>query len=187
MVISVVKLKGGIGASQVALLLFHSLRQAGRSVGLRDWDSQGTSTQSLRLTAPEPQPAKPEILIWDTPPSLTHTATETAIRASDLILCLATPSPADVWEVGKAIQHSLKYKRPQAQVRVVWNKVKPKTILGRVIGETAKQFDVPALGPTLSYRESYQHFLWQGWGALDRVAREEVLNLTIAILGTVAA
>ena len=41
---------------------------------------------------------------------------------------------------------------------------------------------VPYLPVTLSARECYQHAIAQGWKALDSQAREEVLQLVVALL-----
>jgi chromosome partitioning protein len=184
MVIAVVAKKGGVGKSLVSLLLYASLRQAGRSVQLIDWDAQGTATKSRNLTEDGKQDdEETEIVIYDTPPNLTHTATETAIRSADLVLVVTTPSPADVWEAEDAARAAQKLAKRKARVRVVFNKVRKATLLGRMLEETAKGFPVPMLPTTLSSREAYQHFTWQGWKALDSSAREEVLQLTIAVLG----
>ena len=41
--------KGGVGKSTLALLLYEAFRQAGKTVFVHDWDSQGTSTKALAL------------------------------------------------------------------------------------------------------------------------------------------
>jgi cellulose biosynthesis protein BcsQ len=184
MVIAVVAKKGGVGKSLVSLLLFESLRQAGRSVDLHDWDAQGTTTKSRELIdAGRVTEPGADITIYDTPPNLAHTATDTAIRSADLVLIVTTPSPVDVWEAQDAAQLTRKSAKRKAKVLVLFNKVRRTTVLGRVLEETAKQIPVPMLPTVLSSRECYQHFVWQGWKALDGAAREEVLQLTIAVLG----
>jgi hypothetical protein len=70
----------------------------------------------------------------------------------------------------------------KAAVRVVFNKVRKATVLGRLVDESAKQVSVPALQVTLSYRECYIHAIAQGWKALDGAPREEVLQLAVALL-----
>lgn len=187
MVIAIVAKKGGVGKSLISLLLYQSLKQVGRAVELHDWDAQGTATKSRDMTEAnqkrEPSVESAEVVIYDTPPNLTHTATDVAIRSADLVLVVATPSPVDVWEAQDAANLALKSIHKKAKVRVLFNKVRRNTVLGRVLEETAKQFPVPTLSMVLSSRECYQHFAWQGWKALDAAAREEVLQLTIAILG----
>ena len=39
----------GVGKSTLALLLYEAFRQAGKTVLVHDWDSQGTSTKALAL------------------------------------------------------------------------------------------------------------------------------------------
>jgi hypothetical protein len=72
------------------------LRQAGKTVALKDWDAQGTSNKSLEMIhghRPE-SISNPDIVIWDTPPSLDHTATATAVRSANLALAITTlPRP----------------------------------------------------------------------------------------------
>jgi chromosome partitioning protein len=176
--------KGGVGKSTLSILLYEAFRHAGKSVSLRDWDAQGTSSKALELIwGPEAseQPAKPDIVIFDTPPSLEHTATATAVRTANIVLVVTSPSPADIWEADDAVCFA-QGKNSGAIVRVIFNKVRKTTVLGRLVDESAKQVSVPALSVTLSARECYQHAVAQGWKALDGSARQEVLQLIIALL-----
>jgi chromosome partitioning protein len=175
--------KGGVGKSTVSLLLYEAFRKAGKSVIIRDWDAQGTSSKALELILGPDfiHPAKTDIIIFDTPPSLEHTATATAVRDADIVLVVTSPSPADIWEADEAVRF-VKGKNSSAAVRVIFNKVRKATVLGRLIDESAKQVSVPTLAVTLSARECYQHAVAQGWRALDGAARQEVLQLIIAVL-----
>ena len=175
--------KGGVGKSTVSILLYEAFRQAGKSVSIHDWDAQGTSSKALELIlGPDvKQPAKADIVIYDTPPSLEHTATATAVRNADVVLVVTSPSPADIWEADDAV-HFVQAKNSNAAIRVIFNKVRKTTVLGRLIEESAKQFSVPALAVTLSGRECYQHAVAQGWRALDSAARQEVLQLIVSLL-----
>src|SRR5579862_9659026 len=106
MVITLMAKKGGVGKSTVSLLLHEGLKEAGKSVAVRDWDAQGTSNKALDLIGGQKalDTKGYEVLIYDTPPSLDHTATRTAIQAADLVIVVATPSPFDVWEAEEAGQ-----------------------------------------------------------------------------------
>jgi chromosome partitioning protein len=181
--IAILAKKGGVGKSTLALLLHESLRHAGRSVAIRDWDAQGTSSKALALTGGQPAAldADYDVLIYDTPPSLEHVATGYAASHADLVLVIASPSPADLWEASEAAQFA-RAKNKKAPVRLVFNKVRKGTVLGRLVEDSAKQVGVQALGPMLSVRECYQHALARGWNALDNAARTEVLELTVALL-----
>jgi chromosome partitioning protein len=176
--------KGGVGKSTLSILLYEAFRQAGKSVSIKDWDAQGTSSKALELIlgpAASQQPTKTEIVIYDTPPNLEHTATATAVRNADLVLVVTSPSPADIWEADDAVRF-VKGKNSDAKVRVIFNKVRKATVLGRLVDESAKQVSAPALSVTLSGRECYQHAVAQGWKALDSAAREEVLQLIVSVL-----
>jgi MinD-like ATPase involved in chromosome partitioning or flagellar assembly len=161
--------KGSVGKSTVSILLYEAFRQAGKSVAIHDWDAQGTSSKSLELILGAKQPGKTDnasIVIYDTPPSLDHTATATAVRSADIVLVVTSPSPADIWEADDAVRFA-KAKNPKAEVRVIFNKVRRSTVLGRLVDDSAKQVSVLALPVTLSARECYQH---------DRGARLEILG-----------
>jgi chromosome partitioning protein len=176
--------KGGVGKSTLAILLHEAFSHAGKSVFVRDWDAQGTSTKALSQiigAAMGPQNGRSDIVIYDTPPNLEHTATAAAVYGADTVLVVTSPSPADIWEADDAIQF-VQNRNSKAAVRVVFNKVRKTTILGRLVEESARSMSVPALPVTISARECYQHALAQGWRALDSTAREEVLQLTIALL-----
>jgi chromosome partitioning protein len=173
-----------VGKSTLTVLLFEALRQAGKSVVVRDWDAQGTSSKALELLAPQESglPASPaEIVLYDTPPNLEHTSAAVAARDADVILVVTSPSPADLWEAEEAVRFAAA-RNPEAATRLVYNKVRRSTILGRLVeqGETAST--CPSLGARLSSRECYQHAIAQGWKALDGPAREEVLQLGLAVL-----
>jgi len=175
--------KGGVGKSTLSILLYEAFRQAGKTVSMHDWDSQGTSSKAMELiNGRKPDiDRNADITIFDTPPNLEHTATATAVRSADIALIITSPSPADVWEAEEAVRF-VQSRNPNAAVRVVFNKVRKKTVLGRLVAESAKQVSVPSLPVTLSARECYQHAVAQGWKALDGPAREEVLHLAVALL-----
>jgi chromosome partitioning protein len=176
--------KGGVGKSTLAVLLHEAFTHAGKTVFLRDWDSQGTSSKALAQIAGSPPSAhnvRTDVVIYDTPPNLDHTATATALRSADIILVVTSPSPADIWEADDAVEFA-RNRNSKATVRLVFNKVRKTTILGRLVKESAKGLSVPVLPVTVSARECYQHALAQGWRALDSAAREEILQLTVALL-----
>jgi chromosome partitioning protein len=183
MTIALLAKKGGVGKSTLAILLHETFRQAGKTVAVRDWDAQGTSNKALDLIGGQKAHAETryEMLIYDTPPSLVHQATRSAVQHADIALVVTTPSPADLWEAEDAVRF-VQTTNPGTIVRVVFNKVRKGTLLSRIVPESAKQVSVPTMGVMLSARECYQHALGKGWKALDSAAREEVLQLTVALL-----
>jgi chromosome partitioning protein len=181
MKIAMLAKKGGVGKSTLTILLYEALRQAGKTVQVQDWDAQGTSSKALELFASPSAAAPPEIVLYDTPPNLEHTATAVAVQNANIVLILTTPSPADIWESEDALQFA-EARNPSAIRRVVYNKVRRSTILGRLLDQQLPLSTQAALGARLSARECYQHALAQGWKALDGAAREEVLQLGLAVL-----
>jgi chromosome partitioning protein len=181
--ISIVAKKGGVGKSSISVLLYEAFRQAGRTPAIQDWDAQGTSTKALELINGQTPKINrnADIVIWDTPPDLKHTATATAVRSADLALVITSPSLADVWEADEAVRF-VRSRNDQAIVRVIFNKHRRGTILGRIVEESAKEISAPALPVMVSDRECYKHVIAQGWKALDSPAREEVLQLAVALL-----
>lgn len=101
------------------------------------------------------------------------------MRSASIVLVVTSPSHADIWEANDAIDFG-REKNSKARIRVMFNKVRKSTVLGRLVEETAKGLRAPALPVMLSARECYQHALAQGWKALDAAAREEVLQLAAA-------
>jgi chromosome partitioning protein len=181
--ITVLAKKGGVGKSTTSILLYEVLRQAGKTVVLKDWDAQGTSNKALELIHGQRPEAitNPDIVVWDTPPSLDHTATATAVRSANLALAITTPAPADIWEAEEAVRF-VRERNAKAIVRVVFNEFKKATVLGRLVEESAKQLSVPVLPVMLNSRECYKHAVVQGWKALDNAAREEALQFALALL-----
>jgi chromosome partitioning protein len=175
--------KGGVGKSTLALLLHEALRRASKAAAIQDWDAQATSNKALELIGGQKAEIGTacDVLLYDTPPNLEHVATRAAVQQAHLILVVTTPSPADIWEADETARFA-RETNPTADVRLVFNKVRRGTVLARLIEESAAQVSVPALAPVISARECYQHALGEGWKALDRMAREEVLELTVAVL-----
>lgn len=175
--------KGGVGKTTLGLLLHEAFRNAGKSVAVRDWDAQGTSSKALRAFGGNAAEVDEnyDVLIFDTPPNLEHTATVYAVQQADLILVLTSPSPADLWEADETA-HFASQKNATASIRLVFNRVRKGTRLARLIPQSAEGIRVPALEPFISYRECYQAALGSGWRALDGPAREEVLQVTVALL-----
>jgi chromosome partitioning protein len=182
MTITILARKGGVGKSTVCLLLHEAFRKAGKTVAIQDWDAQGTSNKALDLFGG--QRAEPstvyDILLIDTPPSLEHPATA-AVRSADVALVVTSPAPAALWEAEEAVRFA-RAKGPQVEVRVLFNKVRRNTILGRLMDESARQIDITVLPVRLSARECFQHAVGQGWAALDGGAREEVLQLAVSLM-----
>lgn len=181
--ITILAKKGGVGKTTLSLLLYEAFRQAEKAVYVEDWDSQGTSTKALALLIGKQKITRQEadIVIWDTPPTLEHTATATAARSANIALAITSPAPFDIWEADEAAQF-VRRKNSAAIVRIVVNQFEKSTVLGRLIHDSLKQVSAPPLPIMISDRQCYKHAGVQGWKALDAAAREEVLQFAVALL-----
>jgi cellulose biosynthesis protein BcsQ len=181
--ITVLAKKGGIGKTQTCLLLHEALRQAGKTVRVHDWNSeQGTFTKAFRSIYGKMPPVSGEFEynIWDTPPSLEMTATETAVLNAEVALVIASPEPADTWETDAAVSFVLE-KNPKATLRVIFNKVQKGRLLTRFVEDHIKTLKAVTLPVMLNTRECYKHAIAQGWSVLDNGAREEAFQLALAV------
>src|ERR1700690_3281786 len=183
MTITLLAKKGGVGKSTVCVLLHEAFKKAGKTVAIQDWDAQGTSNKALAfMNGQRAEPdASYDILLIDTPPNLEHPATAAAVRSADIAIVVTSPAPADLWEAQEAVEY-VRSKAPQASVRVLFNKGRKNTILGRILAESSKQVNAPVIPVNLSARECYQHAIGQGWAALDATAREELLHLAVSLM-----
>jgi len=182
--IAVVSLKGGIGKSNTSLLLFEAFRHVGKIVRLNDWDGQGTSTKALRSFYPEyesEKAASPEIVIWDTPPSLEHTATAAAVRSADIVLVLTTPAPSDGWTVAETMDFIRGKMKAGAVVRVILNKFRKGTILSRYVDLSQPLAGAEFLRVMIQERECYKQMPVTGWDGLEASAKQEVLEFAVSV------
>jgi MinD-like ATPase involved in chromosome partitioning or flagellar assembly len=136
------------------VLLHEAFKKAGKIVAIQDWDAQGTSNKALAFI--DGQRAEPDasydILLIDTPLNLEHPATAAAVRSADIEIVVTSPAPADLWEAEEAVRY-VKSKAPNASVRVLFNKVRKNTILGRLSEESSKHVSAPVIPVKLSARE----------------------------------
>jgi len=153
--ITVLAKKGGVGKSTLCILLYEAMRQAGHPAMIYDWDAQGTSSKALERFG-DSEMKNAMVRIYYTPPNLDHTAAAIGVREADIVLVVTSPSPADIWEASEAVRFA-KAKNSKARIRVMFNKVRAYTILGRLVEESAKGLGAPMLPIMLSARECYQH------------------------------
>ena len=182
MKIALVAKKGGVGKTTLCLLLHEAFRQTGQTVAVRDYDAQGSASKALtRFGGTREIPGEQyQILLIDTPPSLTLAATASAVKEAHLILIPTSPSPADIWEADEAARFALA-KNPKALVRIVLNRTRSGTLLTEAAAESLKDVSAPILAVTIGDRQSYQHVMLGGWPALDAKAEKEIFQFTVAV------
>jgi len=182
MQIALVQKKGGSGKTTLCILLHETIRQTGQRVAVRDYDAQGSATKALNRfggTAEVPG-EKYDVLLIDTPPSLTMTATAAAVNAADIILIPTSPSPADIWEAAESAIF-VQNKNKRAMVRIALNRTRTGTLLTDAAPESLKAMPAGILTASIADRQSYQHALLGGWSALDSKAKIELYQFTVAV------
>ena len=118
--IALIAKKGGVGKTTLCLLLHEAIRQTGQTVAVRDYDAQGSASKALtRIQGIKEVPGQSyQVLLIDTPPSLTLPATAAAVASADIILIPTSPSPVDVWEADEAARFA-QGKSSKAIIRIV--------------------------------------------------------------------
>jgi len=177
--------KGGTGKTTITVLIAHALTEAGRRVAVLDRDPQGTATkwiQHLDDTAVELYDPREtyDAILTDTPPRLD--ALTAAVKSCDVALLVSSPSPADLWTTRDTADAITRHLPDTARLRLVFNGVRPHTILTRELPNMAERIGVPALPVHVSRRQCFQHAALMGWKALDGQAKDQIYSIALNIV-----
>lgn len=179
--------KGGVGKSTSSVLLAAALARAGHGVALRDLDPDGTATKTAKrfdLNVINTG-AFAGIEIVDTPPSLTHSSTQQAISAADLVVNVLTLDPADLEKLPAAIPTLLAL-RAGKPIRTLLNRIPQARTLGAkqlpLVRQQLAEAGLPAFQSTISYRIAYAYAHAAGWSALNSEANAEIMAFAIEAL-----
>ena len=125
-------------------------------------------------------------VIIDGPAGISRITAE-AVRAADLVLIPAKPSPFDVW-AASTIVDAVKARQATAgglpRAAFVITMAKNRTLLGRQVEAALEEYELPALESRTTERVSYPQMAIEGRTVLDgrdRVARNEILSLKAEI------
>ena len=187
MIICVCNGKGGSGKTTVAMLIALAWQGSSkRSVGLLDLDPQKTATQWIAVTGAPITIAKKgdkfDVLLIDTPPRLESREVNEAIAIADRVVLVTATSPADLF-TSKTTADAIKQAGAAGKARVLFNKVRPRTRLGRNLDDLADTIGLPALKSVLQDRQGYQHAALDGWPALSPEMEKEVFAVAMELNG----
>ena len=200
-VVAIINQKGGTGKTTLATNLACALADKGQVLLLdadpqasaQDWyDSRGQPLANLQVKAVEDRALIQQVrglrgeyhwVIIDGPPGINRISAE-AVRAADLVLIPAKPSPFDVWaasdivEAVKARQQQSRWGAPGAAFVITMSR--PRTRLGRQVDQALAEYGLPLLGARTTERVAYPLASIQGQSVLesrDQTARNEILAI----------
>jgi len=177
--IAIINGKGGAGKTTTAVMICLALRNADHDASIDDRDPQKTASLWLSKFPEMLNPNSP-IQIIDTAPRLDSSAVATTIKEADTIVIPCRPSPVDLWTTQDTVG-LLNKLGCLHKAKLLFNQVRPGTLLSRDLSDTAERIGLKPLKMSLSLRESYQHAVLAGWKALDKTAKEEITQLTLSI------
>lgn len=179
MIVTLCNGKGGVGKSTVSVLLTLLLDHIGVEAGLHDRDPQGTATFWLQNLEKSPaDPAKQyDHQVIDTPPQLNSPLFTTSVSQADRVVIVCSPSPTDLWTTKDTVETVEGVKKPDADVFLLFNKVRNGTTLAKGIDALAEQIGVSKLPGHLSDRQSYQHAALFGIEGLNTEALDELSEI----------
>ena len=199
-VVAIVNQKGGTGKTTLAINLASVLAEKG-AVLLLDADPQASSQNwaAGEWTSPEGLAVKGmgkgnlleqvrsvsrdyDWIIIDGPPGISRTSAD-AVRAADLVLIPAKPSPLDVWaasDIVAAVRARQKTSNGTPKAAFVITMAQPRTRLGRQIDAALSEMGIPVLQARTTQRVSYPNAINDGNSVVDgadQTARNEILAI----------
>ena len=199
-VVAIVNQKGGTGKTTLATNLASVLAEKGEVLLLDadpqassqnwaagDWASpdalavkgvgKGNLIQQVRSMARDY-----DWIIIDGPPGITRTSAD-AVRAADLVLIPAKPSPLDVWaasDIVAAVRARQKSTQGMPRAAFVITMAQPRTRLGRQIDAALAELGIPVLQARTTQRVAYPNAINEGNSVVDgrdQTARNEILAI----------
>ena len=199
-VVAIVNQKGGTGKTTLATNLASVLAEKG-AVLLLDADPQASSQNwaASDWASPDALAVKGvgkgnlleqvrsmardyDWIIIDGPPGITRTSAD-AVRAADLVLIPAKPSPLDVWaaaDIVAAVRARQKSTNGIPRAAFVINMAQPRTRLGRQIDAALAELGIPVLRARTTQRVAYPNAINDGNSVVDgqdQTARNEILAI----------
>jgi len=178
--IAFVNAKGGAGKTTSALLFARALKESNVDVAIDDRDiNQVASTTAPRMGLRVG--TKAAYVIIDTAGYLHDPRLADVIRTADLVVIVLAPTPTDLM-VTRGTAEYIRQQRPaNAKTVVLFTRVQGNRF-ARVLDSFAKELHFPVLKNVLGHRTNYIAAQLDGWNALNKWEKSEVIALAIEII-----
>ena len=180
-IIAFVNGKGGTGKTTLSMLVAAVLKDRGQRVSIDDRDPQGNATAVAEsFGIPVGTPA--DFVIVDTSPDIERPTTIQAIRDANLVVIVTRPEFFDLVSTLATSKVIQTHRDPAAKTVVVFNQVRPNTIVGREMLDARDKIPFPTLNARIHQRAGYSRANRYGWKQLAARERAEVLEVCIELL-----
>jgi cellulose biosynthesis protein BcsQ len=170
--------KGGAGKTTSLALFSLALAELGKTVAILDKDNLQVASRFVdsidhqNIKHMEAN-TKADICLIDTGGGIDPKEVKGYEDASDFMVIPMGLNSLDIGATAEAIQNLTKPKK----ARLLLNKVSTRTQAFKQKNNVLTALKIPALKSFLSLKVSYQYAIGEGWNALDKRAKDEVLNI----------
>lgn len=184
--------KGGVGKSTCSALIGAGLQVAGYRVAFEDLDPQGSLSMWASQVGNLPllgQVQDPDVIITDTPGRIDlgrdgqGGVFGDVLSRSDRLVVVAEKSLFSTQASIPMIELVKRVKGPAARGMLLFNKVRPKTLIGgQDEDEMSKDLGLPCLMNSLPLASAFENLQVMGFSAVTGRNRERVFMLALEIL-----
>lgn len=177
--IAFVNAKGGAGKTTAALLFARALKESNIDVAIDDRDiNQVASTTAPRMGLKVGTEAA--CVIIDTAGYLHDPRLAEVIRTADLVVIVMAPTPTDLMVTRGTADYVRQQRSAEAKTVVLFTRVQANRF-GHALESFAKELHFPVLNNMLGHRTNYVAAQLDGWKALSKWERCEVIRLAIEV------
>jgi len=178
--IAFVNFKGGAGKTTAALLFARALMESNVDVAIDDRDpNQVAATTAPRLGLKVGTAAA--YVIIDTAGYIHDPKLADVIKTADLVVIVLGPTPTDLMVTRGTADYIRQQRAPQAKTVVLFTRVQGNRF-SRILESFAEPLQFPALKNVLGHRTNYVASQIDGWDALTKSEKHEVISVALEII-----
>lgn len=184
--------KGGAGKTTVSVLIAMAVANAGRRVGVVDYDPQQSASSWISGLAPSHENLELyrdgesyDFIINDTPPKLDRDL-ELILKKTDLAVIVTSPSPVEVMSAKTSVRFVAENIKDGGHQMLLFNKVDRRTMFGKNLDDIGGM--ISDIRPNKAYLPActaYQRAALEGWSALRRKESECIVKVALEIMTSI--